>query len=198
MVPSLSDIQSLHHKYAPSDKAFDVVYTHCMIVWEICQELLTNKPQPINLDLVQAGALLHDIGAYRFIDAAGKFTTGRPYLQHGIAGYELLFAEKVDESLCRIAKAHTGVGITKAEVLAENLPLPPDDYMAYTLEEKLVMYADKFHSKTPTFHSFDTYLENLKKFPNAENKQATFDLFAKMFGQPNLSPLLKKYHMPLD
>ncbi len=198
MLPTPDDIVRLHHKYAPSDKAFDIVFTHCTIVWEICQQLFTAKPVSIDHNLVQAGALLHDIGAYRFIDVAGKFSTDRPYLQHGIAGYELLFAEKIDEAICRIAKAHTGVGIGRDEVLTANLSLPPDDYTAHTLEEQLVMYADKFHSKTPTFHSFDTYRKKLEKFPNALHKQTTFDEFANTFGKPDLSPLIEKYHMPID
>lgn len=50
---------------------------------------------------------------------------------------------------------HTGVGLTKEDVLVQGLPLPPADYVAITPEERLVMYADKFHSKTtpPTFVS---------------------------------------------
>ncbi len=32
--------------------------------------------------------------------------------------------------------------------MRQNLPVPPADYLAETPEERLVMYADKFHSKS--------------------------------------------------
>lgn len=43
--------------------------------------------------------------------------------------------------------------------MSQNLPVPPADYLAETAEERLVMYADKFHSKSrPTrFLSPDAY-----------------------------------------
>lgn len=35
----------------------------------------------------------------------------------------------VDESIAQFARNHTGVGLTQQMVIAQNLPLPPVDYM---------------------------------------------------------------------
>ncbi|MBQ2497862.1 MAG: hypothetical protein II509_04350, partial [Prevotella sp.] len=63
----------------------------------------------------------------------------------------------INYQLLRVCQRHTGAGITRAEVIAQRLPLPlPDDdsepYMPESLEEKLVCYADKFFSKTRLDH----------------------------------------------
>ena len=57
------------------------------------------------------------------------------------------------DAIARVCQRHTGAGITRAEIMEQQLPLPlPDDgnepYMPETMEEKLVCYADKFFSKT--------------------------------------------------
>ena len=66
---------------------------------------------------------------------------------------------------------HTGAGITREEILQQQLPLPlPDNdsepYMPETLEEKLICYADKFFSKTR--------LEQEKTYEHAERSLAKF------------------------
>ena len=46
------------------------------------------------------------------------------------------------------AKRHTGAGLTKKEIIEQELPLPQQDFLPETTEEKLICYADKFFSKT--------------------------------------------------
>ena len=196
-IPSELEIQNLHKKFAPSEKAYEKVFIHCEIVAEICNELAKHR-NDINHELAHAGALLHDIGAYRFINAAGDFFNEEKYIQHGIVGYEMLEDEKYDEIICRFAKAHTGVGITKDEIINNALPLPPEDYLAETIEEKLVMYADKFHSKKPIFHRFETYRTKIEKFSDSSEKQHYFDELAATFGKPNFEAFARRFAMPID
>ncbi|MGO4760457.1 phosphohydrolase, partial [Streptomyces sp. 2MCAF27] len=33
ILPTVDDIRALHEKSAPTREAFDLVYTHCEIVW---------------------------------------------------------------------------------------------------------------------------------------------------------------------
>jgi uncharacterized protein len=48
----------------------------------------------------------------------------------------------------RVAERHTGSGLTKEQIIAQGLPLPAEDFVPETIEEKVICYADKFFSKS--------------------------------------------------
>lgn len=191
-LPTYDEIIALHKKYAPSQAAFDLVFTHCQIVWELAEQLISTSSLTVNSELVKVGCLLHDIGVYRLYLPNGQIDHPR-YIKHGTEGYALLKEDGFDERLCRFASCHTGVGLSKEEIIQEALPIPPADYFAQTVEEQLVMYADKFHTKTtpPKLMTADTYAEKLKQF--GEEKVRLFRKFQKQFGTPDLEPLAQKY-----
>lgn len=192
-LPTFEEIESLHRKYAASEDDFNIVFTHSKIVREIAIALLDAKPHStVDRDFIEAACLLHDIGVYVIFGAPQNT---KSYITHGIEGYEILKAEGFDEKLCRIASHHTGVGLSREEIVSNNLPLPHQDFFAETEVERLVMYADKFHSKTPKFNSFDSYLEQTMQF-GADN-EVKFKALAKEFGVPELEGLSKKYGHPL-
>lgn len=190
MYPTETEIKNLHLKYSPSKIAFDIIFPHCEIIWQICDQIIASGSLKINKNLVKAGALLHDIGAYKLIDKNGVFDELN-YIKHGIIGYNILKNAGFDEDLCRISKCHTGLGLTKEYIKSANIDLPIDDYLAETIEERLVMYADKFHSKNPRFNTFESYRKTALKF--GEENTNKFDEFAKEFGIPNLNCLSKNY-----
>ena len=47
-----------------------------------------------------------------------------------------------------VAERHTGSGITMEQVIREDLPIPVQDYLPVSLEERIICYADKFYSKS--------------------------------------------------
>lgn len=104
-------------------------------------------------ELVESGAMVHDVGIFR-CHAPGILCVGEePYLRHGVIGGELLRAYGrecgVDlEPLARVCERHTGAGITAQEVRREGLPLPERDWLPETPEERLICLADKFFSKS--------------------------------------------------
>ncbi len=189
LIPSDEEIRALHEKYAPTRKAFELVYTHCEIVCGIAEQLLGRTD--LDVDLVRAGCLLHDIGVYRLYDG-GELDHAR-YIRHGILGHALLRSEGFAEVICRFCSCHTGVGISRDDVRRQGLPLPVADYLAESGEERLVMYADKFHSKTepPTFVSAGTYAARVGRF--GEDKAAAFRSLREHFGPPDLTPFLTTY-----
>jgi uncharacterized protein len=193
-IPTDDEILGLHEKHAPSAEALDLVYTHCVIVCGIVEQLHARlgAGQEIDIDLARAGALLHDVGVYRLYDKAGNLD-GRNYIRHGILGYELLQEEGLPEAICRFASHHTGVGLTRDDVIAQRLPLPPADYLAETGEERLVMYADKFHSKKtpPVFFTAAAYAARVSRF--GPEKVAAFEAMRATFGDPDLAPLADAY-----
>lgn len=191
-LPTYDEIVAIHKKHAPSQAAFDLVFTHCEIVWELAKQLIEKSNPSVNADLVKDGCLLHDIGVYRLYLPDGRIDHTN-YIKHGIEGYALLKEEGFDEQFCRFASCHTGVGLTKVEIEKGGLPIPPADYLAVTPEEQLVMYADKFHSKTtpPTFLTTEVYTKKITKF--GKEKVGRFRQLQEVFGAPDLQPLADKY-----
>lgn len=188
--PTHQQIEQLHRRHAPDEAAYDLIFTHCQIVWEIAQSIITEKQLVVDIELVRAGCFLHDIGTYALYQDNG-FNEGS-YITHGILGYELLQNEGYGEALCRIASHHTGVGLSKEDIQHQGLPLPHEDFLAESLEEKLVMYADKFHSKHPRFNSFEGYRDTLAQF--GAEKVAYFAELAEVFGVPDVASLAQQYN----
>jgi uncharacterized protein len=184
-VPTDEAILALHEKFAPTPEALEVVYTHCVIVCGIAEQLHARAGLGSSLELVRAGCLLHDVGVYRLYDGGGRLEHVN-YIRHGVLGHDLLLEEGFPEVICRFASHHTGVGLTRDDVLRQELPLPPCDYLAETPEEALVMYADKFHTKTrpPGLLTADAYAANVRRF--GEDKVATFESMRAAFGEPDL------------
>ncbi|WP_309238782.1 HD domain-containing protein [Actinoplanes aureus] len=182
MIPTDRQIRALHERFAPNHAAFELVHTHCEIVCALAEELYTGG----DLELVRAGCLLHDIGVYRLNETDS-------YLRHGVLGHELLRELGLPEQLSRFCSHHTGVGITRDDVITLGLPLPPGDYLAETTEEELVMYADKFHSKTspPVFVTADSYAVSLSRF--GAGKVARFAELRDRYGEPNLDAAAKRF-----
>lgn len=109
--------------------------------------------------------MLHDIGIFK-CDAAGIQCFGtEPYICHGRIGAELLRSEGFPRH-ARVCERHTGAGITKAQIIAQNLPLPQQDFLPETMEEKVICYADKFFSKT--------HLDQEKTIEQAEKSLSKF------------------------
>jgi len=84
----------------------------------------------VDMRLVEAGALLHDIGRSRTHD-----------VDHAIVGAEITREMGLPEELVGIIEVHIGAGIPADE--AVELGLPERHFFAETLEEKIVAYADK-------------------------------------------------------
>lgn len=191
--PSLEEIKKLHKKLALNDQVFQRVFIHCEIINKIALHITEKNALNINLELINSGSLLHDIGAYEFFNK--EPFNEKEYIRHGIVGYNILKDLDFPQELCRIASHHTGVGIQKEEIIRDNLPLPHEDFLADTLEEKIIMYADKFHSKHPQFNTYESYRNKILKF--GLDKMKIFELMAQEFGIPEIQNLAKEYNMPL-
>ena len=196
MTPSLADIRAIHKKYAPSEKVFAAVFGHCQIVAEIAEQLIALRQLPLDRDFVRVGALLHDVGYYSLVDAEGVLLPGKAQIQHAVAGAAILRAEGLPEAQCLCCLHHIGVGLSEEDVTHQELPIPVQDYRPTTPEERLVLYADKFHSKKKltelTFNSFSFYEEFLRERFGAASVAAWRSL-AREFGKPDLMSLAAKH-----
>lgn len=191
-IPGDDEIRALHERYAPGQEAFDLVWTHCLIVCEIAERIMDDTGLDVNRDLVRAGCLLHDIGVYRLYGGSGELDHGG-YIRHGVLGHELLRDAGFPEEICRFCSRHTGMGLTREDIEQQGLPIPVADYVAESHEERIVLYADKFHSKTdpPTFVSADSFAVRVRRF--GEDKAVAFKEMRRSFGEPDLEPLAAEY-----
>ncbi|MPN29858.1 hypothetical protein SDC9_177311 [bioreactor metagenome] len=108
------------------------VIEHCKEVASLAIEIAEKAKaagQNVNLELVEAGALLHDMGRCR--------THG---ISHAVEGFRLATSKGIEPEVAEIIKRHIGAGISREE--AKESGLPEDDYFPRSLEEKIVAHAD--------------------------------------------------------
>jgi uncharacterized protein len=130
-------LQLLREHQCPAE-----VINHCKAVTKLALETantLKERGLKIDSELVEVGALLHDIG---------RSKTHTVY--HAVVGAEIAKSAGLPDSVISIIKRHVGGGITAGE--AEKLGWPEDFYVPISLEEKIVSYADKL-------------IENAKRVP---------------------------------
>jgi uncharacterized protein len=116
------------------NKCSEKVVRHCLAVANLALEIghaLTDKGFNLDLQLIEIGAVLHDIGRAKTHS-----------VHHALAGSEIAKESELPGAVVSIIKRHIGGGITAKEV--EELGWPNDEnYVPVTLEEKVVSYADK-------------------------------------------------------
>ena len=115
------------------EKAFQLVLSHSKAVQKVALDLAKDIPG-IDIGLVKAGSLLHDIGRF-------DFPPGKDSVKHGLRGGEILRKEGFP-GLAGIAERHIGFGISKEEIIRQDLDLPKKDFIPETKEEKVVACAD--------------------------------------------------------
>ncbi|KYC45768.1 MAG: tRNA 2'-O-methylase [Candidatus Methanofastidiosum methylothiophilum] len=116
-----------------SEGCSESVIKHSISVSKYAKEIAekVSKDFEVDLDLVEIGGLLHDIGRSK--------TNG---IFHGILGADLVRQKIFDEKVALICERHVGSGIDKKD--AEYFGLPSREYIPQTLEEKIVCHADNF------------------------------------------------------
>lgn len=130
--PSPTEAWSRLHAAGPPEW----VMGHTACVHDLALEFgqrATQRGHSIDLDLLRAGAILHDIG---------RSITQDP--RHAHLGAQMLRDEVAPQAVVRIVERHTGAGLLADD--ATSLDLPPGDYVPATWEEKLVAHADNLHS----------------------------------------------------
>ena len=175
-------IQQLIEKYYPEDNALRrLLIRHSRDVADYALAVCDRHPE-LQLDrrFVEQGAMLHDIGIF-MTDAPGIHCHGTdPYIRHGYDGAQLMRVEGQDR-IARVCERHTGAGITLAQIEREQLPLPHQDFLPETLEEKVICYADKFFSKShpERVRTVEQAARSLAKF--GEDGVQRFMKWAQMF-----------------
>lgn len=145
------------------------VIVHCCAVRD--RALQIAQRTTANLQLVEAGALLHDIG---------RGTTQG--IKHAIAGAKIAQELGLPPEIIRIIERHIGAGIPENE--AVKLGLPKKNYIPETLEEKIVTHADNLiedHKKVPIQYEIEK-AERKHKYTYAQRLRALHDELSKICG----------------
>jgi uncharacterized protein len=120
-----SDIALLRKAGVPED---DI--KHCTKVAEKALEIVRRTGLKLDMEVVGRGALFHDLG---------KAVTHA--IEHGKIGAEMGSDLGLPTVVTDIMEKHIRGGLTEEE--ATKLGLPVKDYTLKTLEEKIVIYADR-------------------------------------------------------
>jgi uncharacterized protein len=120
-----SDIALVRKAGVPED---DI--KHCKKVAEKALEVAQRTGEQVDMELVGRGALFHDLG---------KAVTHA--IEHGKIGAEMGTDLGLPQAITDIMEKHIRGGLTEEE--ARELGLPVKDYTLKTLEEKIVIYADR-------------------------------------------------------
>ncbi|MGD6806395.1 MAG: HDIG domain-containing metalloprotein [Candidatus Bathyarchaeia archaeon] len=151
------------------------VINHCLAVTEFALKLahkLHDRGLKLDLQLVEAGAILHDLGRSKTHE-----------VQHSLVGAQMAQELGLPQSIVNIIKRHVGAGITDEE--AELLGWPKDTYMPQTLEEKVVCYADKRidHDRVASIEEEIKKLQKHGFAAGAERVRNLHDEITKLLGE---------------
>jgi len=171
--------------YKPGTPVYDILLNHSLIIvqksLEIAQKVAHLNP---DTEFIKNAAMLHDIGIF-MTKASSLGCSGKlPYVCHGYLGRQILDEEGLDKRYGLVAERHTGAGITKENIIKNNLPVPQRDMVPLSLEEKIICVADKFHSKSPgkanQIFTPRQVIKNLERIEKAHAQR--FAAWAKEFG----------------
>ena len=177
----------LQKYFPPNEQAYKLYVPHVVLVTQLALRIgrrlnLTSE----QLQFIEEASMLHDIGICK-VNAPGIGCFGdAPYIQHGILGRKILDKEGLPQHAL-VCERHTGVGITKEEIVREELELPHEDFVPVSIEEKIICYADVWFSKNPEKlwkqHSLEDIHNWFHRFPDADKKIKIFDDWHAEFGE---------------
>lgn len=143
----------LEHFYPEDTPLRRLLILHSLQVRSKALAILAQSGVKANAQLVADAAMLHDIGIGRCHAPSILCEGTSDYLAHGTIGAAMLREYGAQHGLdlekyARVCERHTGSGLSAADVREQKLPIPEQDYLPETVEEKLVCLADKFFSKS--------------------------------------------------
>ena len=127
---------------------------------------LIEQGHRINMDLLEAGALLHDIGR-----------TKSHKLDHAVVGCKIAAELGFPDDLINIIRNHIGAGIYKKE--AAEIGLPYEDYIPETIEQKIVAAADNL-ALGHKLQTIEQFVNNLKQKGVTEGAERSLDLHMEL------------------
>lgn len=172
----------LSKHFTGSERALEIVVEHSLAVAEKALAVGRRMDAQVDLQFLREAAMLHDIGVCGIRAPDIGCTGSYPYITHGIIGREILDMEGFPAHAL-VCERHIGVGLTRNDIIAQNLPLPPREMAPVTMEERIICFADLFFSKRPGTlrkeKTVDEVKSNLARF--GSEKVALFEAWLHEF-----------------
>lgn len=153
------------------------VIQHCRTVAKLTVKIariLQKKGYNVDIELVEIGAILHDIGRSKTHS-----------VNHAIVGAKIAKSAHLPDAITRIIERHVGGGIPQDE--AEKLGWPNRSYVPETLEERIVAYADKLiegNQRVPIDQTIAHFSRKLgKNHPSIARLRALDEEFQSLLGE---------------
>ena len=162
----MNPLEIIQTYYHPESWAYEILITHSRSVADKAVALAEAHPEmKPDIPFIREAAMLHDLGIFLCHAPAIECFGTEPYICHGRLGAELLRAAGYPAH-ARVCERHTGAGLSREDIVRQALPLPHEDFLPHTMEEKVIRYADKFYSKT--------HIDDEKTSEQAERSLAKF------------------------
>lgn len=168
--------------YKPKSRAYEILVGHSRAVTAKALKIAENHPElSPDLTFIEEASMIHDIGIF-MTNAPNLFCFGDyPYLAHGYLGCELITRLGFPEHGL-VCERHTGVGISKEEILEKGLPLPQRDLIPESVEEQIIAFADKFFSKSRDIERERSLIEVRKSIAQfGKSKAVRFEEWCELF-----------------
>jgi uncharacterized protein len=157
-IPSREECLLLLRKLGVDEKVIEHTIAVSRDALEIAQRIKGNGVH-VDIKLVEAGGLLHDIGRSKVHGLA-----------HGLVGGRILRELGYPDSLARIAETHVLCGVIDEEPGDRDIS-EGQDHTPRRIEEKIVCYADKItveKKKTTLEKRFDKWFRQYGRTPFLE------------------------------
>ena len=137
----------INQYYTPGTRTYKIYVVHVVLVTNKALRIARQlELPPAEQEFIEEASMLHDLGVCQTDSPKMDCTGPDPYIRHGVDGAALLRQAGLERH-ARVAERHLGVGLTRDYIIAQNFPLPHQDFVPETLPEQIITYADTFFSK---------------------------------------------------
>lgn len=144
----MNPLDIIEKYYTKDSDLYNILINHSLDVTNKALEIVRKHPElGADEDFIREAGMLHDIGIFLTNAPSIQCFGNEPYIRHGVLGAEILRKEKLPRHAL-VCERHTGAGLTKDEIISQNLPLPHTEMMPVSIEEEIICFADCFFSKT--------------------------------------------------
>ncbi|MBD3238449.1 MAG: HDIG domain-containing protein [Candidatus Moranbacteria bacterium] len=186
----MQPFQIINQYHNPNSKNYQILIIHSILVANLALSIAKEKYPEADQEFIHQAALLHDIG-FNLPDIPNNQDRFLPlikkqnfYLGHGYWGSKILIQENLPKH-AQVAANHIGVGLKKQEIQKHSWPLPKQNFLPSTLEQKIISYADLFYSKKPgrlfEKETQTDILKQIRSFDFSQEKIATFKQWVEQF-----------------